>query len=193
MERTRENKLHQMRAFKDALDHAETSKWRRTKIMLVGEGKSGKTSLQRSLLGLEFELEWDSTVGVILTETLSTSTHGWSNSIVHSTADFTTEVLANATADTLLRRESRLVAKGTRGHSARKMLARNVFHTPSKGAGPTRRPKKQSEFDPEDSFADEREFKKIFAFSQQSVTLAKNDPSLLRITLWGECLRCYRR
>ena len=39
------------------------SEWRRSKIMIVGEGRAGKTALARSVIGEPFE-ETDSTFGI---------------------------------------------------------------------------------------------------------------------------------
>jgi len=57
--------------------------WRRSKLMIVGQGKAGKTATVRSLLGLSFEPEWVSTVGAELTRTntRTRSTNGKSESL----------------------------------------------------------------------------------------------------------------
>jgi len=41
----------------------ERVRWKRSKLMFVGQGRAGKTATVRSLLGKEFNEEWDSTVG----------------------------------------------------------------------------------------------------------------------------------
>ena len=174
----------QMRALKDTLDHAESGKWGRSKIMLVGEGKSGKTSLQRALLRLEFEPVWDSTIGVMLTETLSTTAHGWSNSLVHSATDFTTEVLANATAAKLRIKEEAVDSSKKSSMSPARKLRQGKKLLGRAGIGH----KKSKKHEDNDGIADDEEFKKIFEFSQKSLALAKNDPTMLRITLWGRLL-----
>lgn len=72
--RLRENVERQKRAFKEALDGKEKTSWGRSKLMLIGEGMAGKSATVRSLLDLPFNPEWDSTIGVDITETRTTNT-----------------------------------------------------------------------------------------------------------------------
>lgn len=46
-----------------------TQPWRRSRIMIVGQGKAGKTALVHSLHDLPFFEEWNSTIGVDLSQT----------------------------------------------------------------------------------------------------------------------------
>ena len=45
--------------------------------MVVGEGKSGKSCTMRSLLGMRFEPEWKSTIGVEVREAQTFPKRGW--------------------------------------------------------------------------------------------------------------------
>jgi septin family protein len=47
---------------KDALTQGK-KEWRRSKIMIVGEGRAGKTALANSILGRSYE-NLDSTIGI---------------------------------------------------------------------------------------------------------------------------------
>ena len=52
-----------LRAYKEALAHGETT-LRRVPLMLIGQGGAGKTSTKKSLKGIHFDPEEESTVGV---------------------------------------------------------------------------------------------------------------------------------
>eukprot|EP00511_Aplanochytrium_stocchinoi_P010334 CAMPEP_0204865848 /NCGR_PEP_ID=MMETSP1348-20121228/13985_1 /ASSEMBLY_ACC=CAM_ASM_000700 /TAXON_ID=215587 /ORGANISM="Aplanochytrium stocchinoi, Strain GSBS06" /LENGTH=897 /DNA_ID=CAMNT_0052017413 /DNA_START=111 /DNA_END=2804 /DNA_ORIENTATION=+ len=69
----------QKQAFLSALKkNGQKAPWRRSKLMIVGHGKAGKTATARSLLGQPFVSSWESTIGVQLTQTKTkTNRTGW--------------------------------------------------------------------------------------------------------------------
>mmetsp|Transcript_3144 Transcript_3144/g.4237 ORF Transcript_3144/g.4237 Transcript_3144/m.4237 type:complete len:948 (+) Transcript_3144:202-3045(+) len=56
-------------AYVDVFQNRLKGSWKRSKLMIVGQGKSGKTSTVRSLLGKQFEPDWLSTLGAEITQT----------------------------------------------------------------------------------------------------------------------------
>ena len=72
--RLSENVERQKTAFMQALHGKEKTAWGRSKLMLIGEGMAGKSATVRSLLDQPFNPEWDSTIGVDITETRTTKT-----------------------------------------------------------------------------------------------------------------------
>mmetsp|Transcript_4380 Transcript_4380/g.5815 ORF Transcript_4380/g.5815 Transcript_4380/m.5815 type:complete len:879 (-) Transcript_4380:1011-3647(-) len=73
------NKKVQKKAFKDAFKKGQPGQWNRAKLMVIGQGKSGKTSTIRSLFREPFDSKWNSTIGVTLTtaETTSSINSSW--------------------------------------------------------------------------------------------------------------------
>src|SRR5690606_41876457 len=43
----------------------------RCKLMIIGQGRAGKTSTVRSLLGIPFNPMWDSTIGITLKQSFA--------------------------------------------------------------------------------------------------------------------------
>ena len=71
--------------YKEALEQDGGESWSRSKLMLVGEGRAGKTSVLRSLMGKEFRIDERSTIGAetdecIVDTTDVTTTFGTKNS-----------------------------------------------------------------------------------------------------------------
>lgn len=54
--------------FRSTLLRNEKGPWQRSRLMIVGEGRAGKTATVRSLLGISFNPNLISTVGIALTE-----------------------------------------------------------------------------------------------------------------------------
>lgn len=92
------NKLAQKHAFYKALSSDEKQPWLRSKLMLIGEGKVGKTATVRSLLNRKFDPEWKSTVGIHVTEVTTANPENWSSM---GTRDFTAKFINKAAAKTL--------------------------------------------------------------------------------------------
>lgn len=67
--RLAENEKKQQELYLSRLQGTHKAPWRRSKLMVVGEGGAGKTATVRSLLNKVFDENWDSTVGVAITET----------------------------------------------------------------------------------------------------------------------------
>ena len=67
------NKEKEKEAFTKAMQLKSSSKagWQRSKLMVVGEGRAGKTATVNSLLGKTFDPKWDSTIGIQQTEVVS--------------------------------------------------------------------------------------------------------------------------
>ena len=77
------NAVSQKKAFFTALKQSDQkAPWRSAKLMIIGNGKAGKTATVRSLLGKPFNSNWESTVGVDLTRT-KTKTYrtGWTEGL----------------------------------------------------------------------------------------------------------------
>ena len=72
------NRRVQKNAFAAALKSSEKAAWRRSKLMLIGEGMAGKTATVRSLLNESFDAQWKSTVGISMTEARTSSSAFWS-------------------------------------------------------------------------------------------------------------------
>jgi len=53
----------------NAVTVGDRGAWNRSKLMIVGQGRAGKTALVRSFLGEKFLPEWESTVGASLKQT----------------------------------------------------------------------------------------------------------------------------
>lgn len=66
--RKQERARIRLEAFNHVSGSAATTPWLRSKLMVVGRGAAGKTNTVRSLIGRPLNPEWDSTVGVELTE-----------------------------------------------------------------------------------------------------------------------------
>uniref|UniRef100_A0A7S3PIY2 non-specific serine/threonine protein kinase n=1 Tax=Aplanochytrium stocchinoi TaxID=215587 RepID=A0A7S3PIY2_9STRA len=54
--------------FKDVLKYGDQGPWKRAKLMVVGEGRAGKTATVRSLIGRSFKKKIKSTVGAAINE-----------------------------------------------------------------------------------------------------------------------------
>ena len=63
-----ENHLKVAAEIGETLKDTVKVEWMQSKLMVVGEGAAGKTSTVRTLLGLKFNKNWDSTVGASLTQ-----------------------------------------------------------------------------------------------------------------------------
>ena len=64
-----ENEKNQRDQYLKRLNGTHKAPWKRSKLMVVGEGGAGKTATVRSLLNKVFDENWNSTVGVAITET----------------------------------------------------------------------------------------------------------------------------
>lgn len=67
----------QKSAFEEAVSGNDKAPWRRAKLVLVGEGGAGKTAMLRSLTNERFNPEWESTLGITISEVASTNTNRW--------------------------------------------------------------------------------------------------------------------
>jgi len=56
-------------AFHYAMEHGSHAPWRRAKLMVIGQGRAGKTATVRSLMGEEFDPNGESTLGISLSRT----------------------------------------------------------------------------------------------------------------------------
>jgi len=60
-------------------DKDTKGRWNRCKLMVVGNGRAGKTATVRSLLGQKFIPEWNSTIGVNLSHSVTRQNGTWLN------------------------------------------------------------------------------------------------------------------
>lgn len=75
LDKMKANEEKQRDAYLKRLNGTTRAPWKRSKLMVVGEGGAGKTATVRSLLHKKFDENWDSTVGVAITET--NAQNGW--------------------------------------------------------------------------------------------------------------------
>lgn len=75
----RANRERKQAAYRAAKAEGEDAKaaWNRSKLMVIGEGKAGKTATVRSLLNKTFDEEWKSTVGVELSRSTTGKINAW--------------------------------------------------------------------------------------------------------------------
>ena len=69
--------LERMKAVSATLNSTERVAWMQSKLMVVGEGRAGKTSTVRTLLGEPFVADLESTVGASLTYAKSNMNDSW--------------------------------------------------------------------------------------------------------------------
>ena len=99
----RENKEFQREAFYSTLESGATGAWRRSRLMVVGEGRVGKTATIRSLLNLGFDPQWNSTIGISLKEARAWNGRKWQASTTASlpTVDYLSGFAARITVGTM--------------------------------------------------------------------------------------------
>lgn len=61
----------------EALKSGEKAPWYRGKLMVIGEGRAGKTATVRSLLKKKFDANLESTIGVDTSETQAGGNESW--------------------------------------------------------------------------------------------------------------------
>jgi len=93
--------------FKDILRSVKKAPWMRSKLMVIGQGRSGKTATVRSLVSEPFKPDLESTIGVELTRTQIVSSAS-SSSLFEKVddagaTDFTTTVVTKEMAKRLSR------------------------------------------------------------------------------------------
>mmetsp|Transcript_3937 Transcript_3937/g.4537 ORF Transcript_3937/g.4537 Transcript_3937/m.4537 type:complete len:971 (-) Transcript_3937:1477-4389(-) len=69
------NKAKKKASFIKTLNGEKKNVWNRSRLMIVGQGRAGKSATVRSLLGLTFNPVWDSTVGAAVAESEIQSTN----------------------------------------------------------------------------------------------------------------------
>lgn len=72
--------LREMREVAKEMRKERKVQWMQSKLMVVGAGRAGKTSVVRSMLGLQFSEQVDSTVGAKLTYVSAKSEGSWESS-----------------------------------------------------------------------------------------------------------------
>jgi len=82
------NRLEFLDDFTEMLEYGDVGPWNRSKLMLVGQGRAGKSATVRSLLGERFLSTLDSTVGASVVHARSKQ-YGWDKTRLHNvTTDF---------------------------------------------------------------------------------------------------------
>ena len=73
------NREKEKEAFAKAMQMKSSSKagWHRSKVMVVGQGRAGKTATVNSLQGKTFDANWDSTIGINQTEVVANQNDRW--------------------------------------------------------------------------------------------------------------------
>lgn len=94
------------KAFEKAVTEDQEGPWMRSKIMVVGQGRAGKTATVRSLLGKPFDPKLDSTVGASISQS-NTKSGGknWQDT-KDEKIDFTTDTAARLAALKLARKRN---------------------------------------------------------------------------------------
>ena len=124
-------------AFIKALSEEQSGQWRRSKLMIIGQGRAGKSATVRSLLGQPFDENLESTVGAQLTQSIvrsSPSSEGtWQAVEPANRQDFTGEIAEKIakSAINLNRLSKRLSTRrlssrrrSSRRHSSRRQSSR---------------------------------------------------------------------
>ena len=105
--------------FEEVVNGNVKGPWNRSKIMVVGQGRSGKSATIRSLLGQPFAQDVDSTIGARITQIQTTTkTSGeWSKFENVRGTDYTTPFAARLTVSRLSQRNSKrsTPARGKKG------------------------------------------------------------------------------
>lgn len=109
-------KADQKTEFEEVVNGNVKGPWNRSKIMVIGQGRSGKTATIRSLLGQPFDDNLDSTIGARLTQiqTTTRASGEWSKFESGRGTDYTTHFAARLTVSRLSQRNSNRSAH-TRG------------------------------------------------------------------------------
>ena len=107
--------------------------WYRTKLMVVGEGRSGKSATVRSLLNQPFDPALNSTIGVALSETLAARNSGWIEQDDQQEFSFTASFAATAVATSRKAIEKR---KAAAREGRQKQPSRPAANTPFVAAKP---------------------------------------------------------
>lgn len=126
------NSLELRRAFIKALTEDQNGPWRRSKLMVIGQGRAGKSATVRSLLGQTFEPNLPSTVGAHVSQSVvhssSTSDGIWKPVDAGESQDFTGEFAEKIAKSALnMSRLSRRLStrKGSKGKSGRLSIMTN--------------------------------------------------------------------
>lgn len=94
-----DNRVAIKQAYYDLIKKKQKAQpWYRTKLMVVGQGRSGKSATIRSLLNRSFDPTLASTVGIALTETLAARSSGWVEQNTDDISSFTAAFAAAAIA-----------------------------------------------------------------------------------------------
>jgi len=100
------NEIKRRNDFMETLNGNDRIPWNRSRLMLVGRGKAGKTATVRSIIGQHFVESWDSTVGAEVSE-LERSSHGWKKlNDAESSADHSSRFAAQIILQSKLLSES---------------------------------------------------------------------------------------
>ena len=83
------NRAFQQEQFLQQLDSDKRVSWQRCRLMMVGQGRAGKTATLRALTNKRFDKEWKSTVGISMEECKTTTKGAWAGG---SRGGFTSDV-----------------------------------------------------------------------------------------------------
>ena len=95
------NRELQRVAYYSAIAKGAKTQWKRSKLLVVGEGRAGKSSTVHALLNRPFSPEWDSTLGIDITEAKSFGNGRWKSYVPQ---DFTRQLASNIAIEKLKRK-----------------------------------------------------------------------------------------
>ena len=142
------NEAKQKEIYMQRLGGKHKAPWKRSKLMVVGEGGAGKTATVRSLLNKVFDEKWDSTVGVSITETNASNV--WTPDNKNGYAQTIAERLAVAVQEDERQKAEEAKAK-------RKKLAKRKPKLEDEGSSDTKEEEEKEEEEVEEEEVKEEE------------------------------------
>lgn len=157
------------------------------KLMVVGEGAAGKTATVRSLLGKKFKAQWDSTIGISLTNGRAESSRVWRE---NTREDHAASLLYNS----VKRQMHKTKKKRHTGENSEYLKGERIENRPEKRTpkplGKTEKKlekpalKDQDESDVQTQKPDLLEVEYVRKLNTDLLSKAKADDRAIRFTIW---------